>query len=389
MAVTAGAPDWTRLRALFPAVRDGVYLNTASYGPGPDPVREAVEEGLREWSTGEGDWPAWEARAVKSRGLMARFAGTTPECVTLTSSLSAAAAQVAESLPAPPSPEAANIVCGREEFRSNLYPWMNQAARGFEIRLVDFHDGRLDPKDLVAAVDARTSLVAVSHVQSANGYRIALAPLVEACRANGARLFVDATQSLGALAIPLDGIDYLAAAAYKWLLSPRGAAFLLVAPERLGEMRPLQPSWKTPADPYRDYYGPPYDPPRDASALDASLAWPVWLGTTRALELLCEIGAEAIEERDLELARRFRTGLGAAGLAPLFDEEESSQIVALSVPDAEATRAALRAAGVRAAVRSGYLRASFHFYNDESDVDRALAALSGSRARPRRRSPGP
>ena len=76
---------------------------------------------------------------------------------------------------------------------------------------VPFRDGRIPAEDVAAAVDARTALVATSHVQSSNGYRIDLDALVAACRAVGARLFVDATQSAGALRIPLDGIDYLAA----------------------------------------------------------------------------------------------------------------------------------------------------------------------------------
>jgi selenocysteine lyase/cysteine desulfurase len=212
-------------------------------------------------------------------------------------------------------------------------------------------------------------------VQSASGYRVDLETLAGACRARGARLFVDATQSLGALRVSLDGVDFLATTAYKWLLSPRGTAFLYVAPERLAEQVPLQPSWKTPADPYAAYYGPPLERAADASALDVSLAWPVWLGTARALELLLEIGPRAIEERDLELARRFRHGLRAIGLAPLFEEPECSQIVALKVGDPEALEASLARDGVVAAVRGCYLRASFHLFNDEQDVERALAAL--------------
>ena len=289
-------------------------------------------------------------------------------------SLSAGASQVAECVPFTPG---ANLVVGRDEFRSNLYPWMNQERRGFELRLVPFRDGRLPVEDVVAAIDERTALVGVSHVQSSNGYRIALEPLSEACRAHGARLFVDATQSVGALRLPLEGIDFLAAGAYKWMLSPRGAAFLHVAPDRLEELTPLQPSWKTPDDPYASYYGPPYAPPERASKLDGSLAWPIWLGTARALELVTSVGLEAIEARDLELSRKFREGLAAIGLAPLFGEEESSHVVGLALPDPPAVERALERERVVAAVRGQYLRVSFHFYNDESDVERCLAALRG------------
>ncbi len=373
----AGAPvDWQRVRAEFAAVRERAYLNTASYGPPPRAVDAAVRAALDAWSDGTGSWRDWEERALESRALFARFlgGGARAEEVALVSSLSAGASQVAASLPAP-APRA-NLVVGADEFRSNLFPWMKQAERGFDVRLVPYRGVRLDPDDLIAAIDDHTVLVAVSHVQSATGYRMDLQALAAACASRpDTRLFVDATQSLGALRIPLAGVDFVAAAAYKWMLSPRGAAFLWVRAARLDEQRPLAPSWKTPADPFVEYYGGPYAPPPGASALDASLAWPVWQGTTAALEFLCELGAEAIEARDLDLARRFRAGLPALDLEPLFDEHESSPIVAVHVPEPERVKASLAAAGVVAAVRSGYLRTSFHFFNDENDVDRALAAL--------------
>ena len=368
--------DWPAVRALFPAAGgEAVYLDTAAYGPGPTPVHEEVAEALRGWSDGTGSWRAWEARAEDARRLFAELIGARPVDVALLHSLSAASSQVAACLPAPAAGRRANLVVGHDEFRSNLFPWLAQERRGFEIRMVPFEDGRLPAAAVAAAVDGDTALVAVSHVQSSNGYRIDLAPLVDACARHGARLFVDATQSAGALRLPLDGVDYLATGAYKWMLAPRGSAFLYVAPGRLAELFPLQPSWKTPEDPHASYYGPPLQPATRASALDSSLSWPVWVGTARALELICELGIDAIEARDLELSARFRAGLGAVGLAPLFAEPESSPIVGLRVSNPEAVKAALAEERVVAAVRGSYLRTSFHFFNDESDVDRALAAL--------------
>ena len=64
------------------------------------------------------------------------------------------------------------------------------------------------------------------------------------------------------------------------------------------------------------------------------------------------------------LANRFRAGLG---LAP-----GDSAIVSADIPGAEER---LLAAGIRAAVRGGSLRASFHLYNTAEDVDAALEAL--------------
>ena len=370
-------PSWESLRELFPATGQSVYLNTASYAPGAAPVLAAVQEGLAQWSLGTASWQRWEQRAEESRALFARLIERAPEQVALLSSFSAAASQVAESLPAPGPGKRANIVVGAEEFRSNLFPWMGQARRGFELRLVPFREGRITCEDLLAAVDGETSLVAVSHVQSANGYRVDLERLAQSLQPLATRLFVDATQSMGGLCVPLEGVDYMACTAYKWLLSPRGSAFLYVAPDRLEEQHPLQPSWKTPEHPYEDYYGGPYAPAPRASKLDASLAWPIWLGTTRALELLLEVGLERIEAHNLGLAQSFAEGLGELGMQPLFGPGESSPIMALKLPDPAGLQARLAQQGIVAAVRAEYLRASFHLFNNQEDVERLLAVLKG------------
>jgi selenocysteine lyase/cysteine desulfurase len=90
------------------------------------------------------------------------------------------------------------------------------------------------------------------------------------------------------------------------------------------------------------------------------------VGTAPALELLERIGIEQVRAHDVALADRFRAGLGlpAAG----------SAIVSTTVPDAAAK---LERAGIRAATRAGALRASFHLYSTEADVDAALDALVG------------
>lgn len=371
MTPTRSEPDWAALRALFPAARRVAYLDTASFGPGPTPVREVLDAHLDAWSEGREGWRAWEAAAERAREGLARLIGARPDSVALLPAVASAAAQVASSLE-----PGSNVVVGEQEFRSNLFPWLAQERRGVEVRLVPFRAGRVAAEDLLAATDARTAVLAVSHVQSANGYRVDLPRLVEACAGRATKLFVDATQSAGALRLDVEGIDFVAAAAYKWLLAPRGTAFLYADPRHVAGMTPLQPGWKTPDDPYARYYGPPLEPAPTATRFDVSLAWPCWVGCARSVELILEVGIDAIEERDLALARRFREGLPAIGLAPLFGEAESSQVVGLEVPDPVAVQEALAAERVVAAVRDRYLRASFHFFNDETDVDRILACLA-------------
>jgi selenocysteine lyase/cysteine desulfurase len=123
--------------------------------------------------------------------------------------------------------------------------------------------------------------------------------------------------------------------------------------------------WWAGDDPHTSYYGPPLRLARDARRLDISPAWFTWVATAPALELIEQVGVEEIRAYDVGLADRFREGLGLPA--------SGSAIVSADVPGAQER---LEAAGVRAAVRGGRLRASFHLYTTEADVDLALNALT-------------
>jgi selenocysteine lyase/cysteine desulfurase len=117
--------------------------------------------------------------------------------------------------------------------------------------------------------------------------------------------------------------------------------------------------------PRRRHYGPPLRLASSARRFDISPAWFSYVGTAPALELVEEIGAELIGAHNVALANRFLAGLGR----PPGD----SAIVTVGVPGAEER---LARAGVRAAVRAGQVRASFHVYSTQADVDLALNALT-------------
>jgi selenocysteine lyase/cysteine desulfurase len=148
-------------------------------------------------------------------------------------------------------------------------------------------------------------------------------------------------------------------------MSPRGTAFMVVREALAERLVPFQAGWYAGADVHDAYYGAPLRLAREARRFDTSPAWFSWVGTAPALEVVHRLGVEAIHAHDLRLANRFRAGLGLpAG---------GSAIVSADVPGAPER---LAHAGVQAAARAGRLRASFHVYNTDADVDAALAALA-------------
>lgn len=328
------------------------YLDTGTYGLPPRSSVEAVERALAGWR-GREPWLQWEEDGEACRALFAGLVGARPQDVGLLPALSSAAGIVAASLRAGPGD---NVVLCEDDFTSTLLPWRGLESRGVELRARPL-------ASLPEAIDGRTALVAVSSVQSSDG---ALADL-GALKASGVPLFVDVTQAVGAVPVDVEGVDYLAAHPYKWLLTPRGLAFLYVRRERLQEIEPWTSGWKARTRPYEHYYGFP-QVSEDARRLDVSLSWLVAAGARPSLELVAGLGVERIASHDLELARRFAAELGLP--------EPASPIVRVEIADAETAVERLRAAGISCAVRAGSVRFCFHLYNDRADVELALEALT-------------
>jgi selenocysteine lyase/cysteine desulfurase len=329
------------------------WLNTASYGLPPRPVWEALQAALADWRAGRGSWQEWTHETDRSRAAFARLVGVAERDVTVGAAVSQLLAPVAAALP-----DGARVLAPEIEFASNLYPWLAQAGRGVTVRTVDAVEKLAD------AVDAGTDLVAFSLVQSADGTVAAYEQVVEAARAHGALVVVDATQACGWLPFEAGLADVVAVGAYKWLMAPRGSAFAYLSPAVRERMTPHAAGWFAAEDIHSSYYGPPMRLAPDARAFDISPAWFAYVGTTPALELVERIGVARIHDHDVALANRFLAGLGQ----PPGD----SAIATVDVTGAEEK---LRRAGVRAAVRAGRVRASFHVYSTEADVDMALAAL--------------
>lgn len=373
----AAAMDLATFRGLFPALRSKTWLNTATVAPGSTPVLSALRRVEQEWETGTFSWQQWEAEAHKTREQFARLVGGERDSVALVGSLALATATVAASIA---RLGRGKVVVGEREFRSNLFAWQDLRSAGLEIVEVPATDGVVGTEALLHAIDRDTVLVAVTEVQSSNGVRVRLPAIAQRCRDVGARLYVNLTQSLGVLDFNLRDVpaDFVAAHGYKWLLAPRGAAWLHVRPDRLNEMQPIAPSWKSVSDPYASFYGSANGYATTARKLDLPLAWFPWIGAQAALSIIDHLDRVQVQERALSLAERFRREAGALGFqsAPT---EAPSQIVGLVIPDADRVKAELASRKVEAAVRIGFLRLSFHGFNTEDDLARGLDALRQAR----------
>jgi selenocysteine lyase/cysteine desulfurase len=333
----------------------GIYLNTASIGLPPRRGVEALGEAIETWRTGRAEAAGYDVVIERARRGFAGLVSTTPERVAIGNQVSTFTALVAAGLH-----DGARVLAADEDFTSVLFPFMAHADRGIQVRTVPL-------AGLVDAIGPGVDLVAVSAVQSADGRLVpgGLEALAAAAARHGCLTYIDATQAVGWLPFQADAFDFVSCAAYKWLLSPRGTAFGVVRPDRLGMLRPLYAGWYAGDDPWTSIYGPPLRLARDARRLDISPAWLAWAGTVPALELLAEVGIAAIHEHDVALANALR---GRLGVPP-----GDSAIVTVA---ADGALERLRAAGIKASVRAGAVRLSLHLHNTEADV-RAVARTLG------------
>jgi selenocysteine lyase/cysteine desulfurase len=327
------------------------YLNTASIGLPPGPVIKAMQTAVGEWARGDATAPGYDTYVTQARDVWARMHQVDPADVAIGPQVSYFAGLVAQSLP-----RGAHVLSYDGDFASLVYPFL---ARGdLDVRLVPL-------QDVADSVGPETDVVAVSAVQSSDGRVADLDAIERAAAASGALTVIDATQGLGWLPLDASRFDFVIAATYKWLLSPRGTALMSIRPGLLESLPPVAAGWYSADLPWDRVYGAPLRLASDARRLDMSPAWLSWVGTLAALEYLSGAGIEAIHAHDVGLANALRAELG---MPP-----GNSAMVSLERPGAgEAlAEAGLRAGGLTDAVRIG-----FHLYNDEDDVDAVLRALS-------------
>lgn len=334
---------------------DVIFLNTATLGLPPRRSLDAVRAALDVWSSGRANAVAYDDEVARARSNYAQLVGVDASLVAQGSQASVFAGLIAASLP-----DNADVLTASGDFTSVVFPFHVQARRGVRVREVPL-------EDLAGAVTENTTLLALSAVQSADGRVADLDALTQACAATGTKIMLDVTQAAGWLPIDAGRFAYTICHGYKWLLAPRGTAFLTVQRALLDDITPHTAGWYAGADRWNSIYGAPLRLASDARRFDVSPAWLSWVGADASLALLCGVGRDILHEHAVGLANRFRAGVGIAA---------SNSAIVSTLADGEVPER-MRAANIVGVTRAGRLRLSFHISTSTQDVDTAIDALSG------------
>ncbi|KAA9161565.1 aminotransferase class V-fold PLP-dependent enzyme [Amycolatopsis acidicola] len=326
-------------------VPDG-YLNTPSIGLPPRHVADAVVRLVDRWRRGADSPPDFDEPVTFSRQGFGDLIGVPGDRIAIGASASQLFANIAAGLPA-----GAKILAAQGEFTSVTFPFAAAGATVHEVPLAELPE-HVEGHDLVA----------VAVVQSADGAIADLDALRAASEAAGVPVALDVSQAAGWLPLQLDWADWVVGAGYKWLLSPRGSAWLAVHPRAVHTGRAVAAGWYASEGQWDALYGMPLRQAEGARRYDLSPVWFAHAGAAVALEYLNSLDLKAVRDHCAGLADSLLRGLGLA--------ERGSAIVSI-----EADPARLAEAGIKASARAGKVRLGFHLYNTESDVERVLHAV--------------
>ena len=371
-----------RFRAEFPILERTNYLVSNSLGAMPRGVPDRLAEyvdswadlGVRAWLNG--GW--WEMPATVGDEI-APLIGAQRGEVVMVPNVTWAQATILSSISykAPRN----RIVMTSLDFPSVRYVYDRLATRlGAEIVVVPSEDGiAVNTERVLAAIDERTALVAISYVLFKSAYVMDVDRICRHAHAMGARVSLDAFHAVGVLPVNVaaSGTDFLTGGVLKWLCGGPGGCFLYANPQSTANLEPALTGWFAHERPF-DF----------APEMEYTASAYRWLGGTSVVpalyaaiegpRIVARAGVAAIREKSTRQTTRLIELADARGYrvhAPR-DPERRGGTVAIDVPHAYEVAQCLLARDILVDFRPGAgLRVAPHFYTRDDELESAVAAM--------------
>lgn len=247
--------------------------------------------------------------------------------------------------------------------------------RGLEVRIVNSEAGGAPVDAFAEHVDRQTRLISVAWVSHQNGFRHDLAGLADLAHSNGAYLYADAIQGIGALDVDVrsTGIDFFTAGTYKWLLGGYGVAPFYVREELLERIGTDRFGSLNISEELGQHRFRVYDDARKYGY--ATMGFGSVFQLRAALDYLLRVGVPNIEAHTVSLAQQLNTGLVGQGHDVWTPKDNRSPIVTFRHHrDITLVRSTLEEAGIRISFKAEgeELRAGIALFNNSDDIDKLL-----------------
>jgi len=377
-------PNFEALRNEFPLLAHKTYLNSGSYCALANDVKAAFEAYMADRLLVGANWDVWVMKNEAVREGMARLLRVTPDEIAVTASASAGLNALASAFDF--TGPRNKVVVSDFEFPTSAQIWHAQAGRGAQV--VHVHrgdDGYIPLEAFEEIIDEQTQIVAVTHVCFRNGAKLDIAGVARLAHAKGVKVLLDCYQSVGSETLDVRAldVDFAIGGMLKYLLGTAGIGFLYVRGELIPTLLPSNSGWFAQSDiAAMDITA--NRPSGSARRFEAGTPPVVnCYAADAGLKIIDEIGTDAIGKQVRNLTRRCLDRLEEIGWAAVTpaDDARRGPMIAVRSNNAGALAADLMERGIVTSHRDDNLRAGFHFYNNDDDIEAFIAAMAESRAR--------
>ena len=373
--------DLLAWRSEFPILERTTYLISNSLGAMPRGVYGNLEayadswarRGVRAWEEG------WWEMAVGVGDKIAPLIGAAAGEISLHQNVTETQAVIASCFDfrGPRN----KVVMTELEFPSIHYFYHEQRRFGASVELVPSTDPvRFDLDPFLAAIDETTLLVPISLVLFRSSFIVNAEAIVEKAHRVGARVILDVFQGTGTIPFNVRelGVDFAVGGVLKWLCGGPGVAYLYVREDLRAELKPALTGWIAHQRPFSFETGA-IDRREDSFRyLNGTPHIPALYACQPGLDILNQVGVDAIRQKSVQMTTRLIEGAKARGWRVNTSENaaERAGTVSVECPHAAEVCRELLAREILVDYRpKAGIRLSPHFYNKMEECDYALAQI--------------
>jgi selenocysteine lyase/cysteine desulfurase len=374
--------NFDALRSEFPLLERKTYLNSGSYCALAKDVKAAFEAYMEDRLLVGANWDVWVTKNESVRALVAELLRAAPDEIAVTASVSAGLNALASALQF--SGVRNKVIVSDFEFPTNAQIWHAQEPRGAQVVHVPrAADGYIPLEHFAKAIDEKTQLVAITHVCFRNGAKLDIPGIVRLARAKGAKVLVDCYQSVGSLDIDVKtlDVDFAVGGMLKYLLGTAGLGFMYVRDSFVKSLLPTNSGWFAQTDiGAMDITA--NQPAPSARRFEAGTPAVVNSYASEAgLKILLAVGTPAIEKRVYALTRRCMQRLEEIGWPSITPTRDDRRGATVAIPSRAAAQLCtqLLKRDIVTSSRDDNVRASFHYYNNDDDIESFITAMKDMR----------
>jgi len=371
-------------REEFPILAQTRYLVSNSLGPMPRAVPEKLAEYAKDWGElGVKAWNrGWWELPVTVGDEIAPLINAGSGEVVMMPNVTIAQTAVLSAIDFPKGRD--TVVMTELDFPSVRYAYAAMAERlGARVVVVKSDDGiSIDPERLLAAIDERTRLVAVSHVLFRSAYLMDADAICQRAHDAGALVSLDSFHAVGV--VPVDvkrsKVDFLTGGVLKWLCGGPGACFLYVNPGVRDQLKPALTGWQAHARPFAfeetmEFTSGPF------RWLNGTPVIPALYVSAEGPKIIRRAGMEAVRAKSIRLTSKLIELADARGYkvnAPR-DPMRRGGTVAIDVPHGYEVAQHLLSRNILVDYRVGAgIRIAPHFFTRQDEVEEAVSEIDAA-----------